>query len=156
MTNEVPKLYEWYNMDGTKMGTLMRCNILKLIWMWNHKGDCTYERSNWSLKILLCFVNKKAFLMVIYECVIMLSASKLLLQRQIVSSCRTMIMGMYYYRCTANVFINLFLPNLLPFSATKIFVNGCWVGIHRDAEQLMMTLRKLRRQMDIIVSEVSS
>lgn len=39
--------------------------------------------------------------------------------------------------------------------ATKIFVNGCWVGIHRDAEQLMSTLRKLRREMDIIVSEVS-
>jgi DNA-directed RNA polymerase II subunit RPB2 len=41
------------------------------------------------------------------------------------------------------------------FSATKIFVNGCWVGIHRDPEQLMNTLKKLRRQMDIIVSEVS-
>lgn len=40
------------------------------------------------------------------------------------------------------------------FSATKIFVNGCWVGIHKDPEQLMNTLRKLRRQMDIIVSEV--
>ena len=40
-------------------------------------------------------------------------------------------------------------------SATKIFVNGHWVGIHRDPEQLMSTLRKLRRQMDIIVSEVS-
>jgi len=39
-------------------------------------------------------------------------------------------------------------------SATKIFVNGCWVGIHRDPEQLMNTLKKLRRQMDIIVSEV--
>ena len=39
--------------------------------------------------------------------------------------------------------------------ATKIFVNGCWVGIHRDPEHLMATLRKLRRQMDIIVSEVS-
>ncbi|XP_078311328.1 DNA-directed RNA polymerase II subunit RPB2-like [Crassostrea virginica] len=39
--------------------------------------------------------------------------------------------------------------------ATKIFVNGCWVGIHRDPEQLMNTLRKLRREMDIIVSEVS-
>nr|XP_060618667.1 DNA-directed RNA polymerase II subunit RPB2-like [Anolis sagrei ordinatus] len=39
--------------------------------------------------------------------------------------------------------------------ATKIFVNGCWVGIHKDPEQLMNTLRKLRRQMDIIVSEVS-
>ncbi|KAK1904743.1 DNA-directed RNA polymerase II subunit RPB2 [Dissostichus eleginoides] len=39
--------------------------------------------------------------------------------------------------------------------ATKIFVNGCWVGIHKDPEQLMNTLRKLRRQMDIIVSEVT-
>lgn len=35
--------------------------------------------------------------------------------------------------------------------ATKLFVNGCWVGIHRDPDQLMATLRKLRRQMDIIV-----
>jgi DNA-directed RNA polymerase II subunit RPB2 len=25
--------------------------------------------------------------------------------------------------------------------ATKIFVNGCWVGIHRDPDQLMVTLR---------------
>ena len=39
-------------------------------------------------------------------------------------------------------------------SATKIFVNGCWVGIHREPEHLMTTLRRLRRQMDIIVSEV--
>ncbi|XP_041368357.1 DNA-directed RNA polymerase II subunit RPB2 [Gigantopelta aegis] len=39
--------------------------------------------------------------------------------------------------------------------STKIFVNGCWVGIHRDPDQLMSTLRKLRREMDIIVSEVS-
>ncbi|KHJ93906.1 DNA-directed RNA polymerase II subunit RPB2 family protein [Oesophagostomum dentatum] len=39
--------------------------------------------------------------------------------------------------------------------ATKIFVNGAWVGIHRDPEHLMTTLKKLRRQMDIIVSEVS-
>uniref|UniRef100_A0AC35U9I0 DNA-directed RNA polymerase subunit beta n=1 Tax=Rhabditophanes sp. KR3021 TaxID=114890 RepID=A0AC35U9I0_9BILA len=39
--------------------------------------------------------------------------------------------------------------------ATKIFVNGSWVGIHRDPVSLMKTLRKLRRQMDIIVSEVS-
>lgn len=40
-------------------------------------------------------------------------------------------------------------------SATKIFVNGNWVGIHREPEHLMTTLRRLRRQMDIIVSEVS-
>uniref|UniRef100_A0A914XX00 DNA-directed RNA polymerase subunit beta n=1 Tax=Panagrolaimus superbus TaxID=310955 RepID=A0A914XX00_9BILA len=39
--------------------------------------------------------------------------------------------------------------------ATKIFVNGAWVGIHRDPDLLMSTLRKLRRQMDIIVTEVS-
>merc|ERR1719367_1872925 len=39
--------------------------------------------------------------------------------------------------------------------ATKIFVNGCWVGIHREPEQLMSTLKKLRRQMDIINAEVS-
>ena len=41
-----------------------------------------------------------------------------------------------------------------PPSATKIFVNGCWVGIHREPELLMSTLQRLRRQMDIIVSEV--
>lgn len=41
-------------------------------------------------------------------------------------------------------------------SSTKIFVNGCWVGIHREPEHLMNTLRRLRRQMDIIVSEVQS
>ncbi|XP_065883503.1 DNA-directed RNA polymerase II subunit RPB2 [Dysidea avara] len=40
-------------------------------------------------------------------------------------------------------------------NATKIFVNGCWVGIHREPDHLMSTLRRLRRQMDIIVSEVS-
>ena len=39
--------------------------------------------------------------------------------------------------------------------ATKVFVNGCWVGIHRDPDQLITTLKKLRREMDIIVSEVS-
>ena len=39
--------------------------------------------------------------------------------------------------------------------ATKIFVNGCWVGIHRIPDQLMFTLRKLRREMDIVASEVS-
>jgi len=40
-------------------------------------------------------------------------------------------------------------------NATKIFVNGCWVGIHRIPDQLMFTLRKLRREMDIVASEVS-
>lgn len=40
-------------------------------------------------------------------------------------------------------------------SSTKVFVNGSWVGIHNDPESLMKTLRKLRRQMDIITTEVS-
>ncbi|CAF3958176.1 unnamed protein product [Rotaria magnacalcarata] len=40
-------------------------------------------------------------------------------------------------------------------TAAKIFVNGCWIGIHRDPDQLMNTLRRLRRQCDIIVNEVS-
>ena len=50
--------------------------------------------------------------------------------------------------------IHTLSPNLSTSSATKIFVNGCWVGIHREPEHLMTTLRRLRRQMDIIVSEV--
>ncbi|XP_075213798.1 DNA-directed RNA polymerase II subunit RPB2-like isoform X2 [Lycorma delicatula] len=50
------------------------------------------------------------------------------------------------------------LEEILPSAiaqATKIFLNGCWVGIHRGPDQLMGALRKSRRQMDIIVSEVS-
>ncbi|UYV82437.1 POLR2B [Cordylochernes scorpioides] len=39
--------------------------------------------------------------------------------------------------------------------ATKILVNGCWVGIHRDPDLLMTTLKRLRRKMDVVVSEVS-
>ncbi|KAL1919436.1 DNA-directed RNA polymerase II subunit RPB2 [Calcarisporiella thermophila] len=33
--------------------------------------------------------------------------------------------------------------------ATKIFVNGVWVGVHRDPSELVNTLRKLRRCVDI-------
>lgn len=33
--------------------------------------------------------------------------------------------------------------------ATKIFLNGEWVGVHRDPEQLVKTLRRLRRCLDI-------
>lgn len=33
--------------------------------------------------------------------------------------------------------------------ATKIFVNGVWVGVHRDAEHLATTLRRLRRCCDV-------
>ncbi|GLJ37518.1 hypothetical protein SUGI_0762380 [Cryptomeria japonica] len=39
-------------------------------------------------------------------------------------------------------------PAAIPTS-TKIFVNGCWVGIHRDPELLVRTLRQLRRQVDV-------
>ena len=35
--------------------------------------------------------------------------------------------------------------------ATKVFVNGVWVGMHRDPQLLVHTLRKLRRQVDINV-----
>lgn len=30
--------------------------------------------------------------------------------------------------------------------ATKIFVNGAWVGVHRDPQMLVKTLRQMRRQ----------
>ncbi|KAK4799955.1 hypothetical protein SAY86_025320 [Trapa natans] len=33
--------------------------------------------------------------------------------------------------------------------ATKIFVNGGWVGIHRDPDWLVTTLRQLRRRVDL-------
>ncbi|KAI8551670.1 hypothetical protein RHMOL_Rhmol06G0204100 [Rhododendron molle] len=39
-------------------------------------------------------------------------------------------------------------PAVIPL-ATKIFVNGCWVGIHRNPELLVRTLRQLRRQVDV-------
>ena len=34
-------------------------------------------------------------------------------------------------------------------TATKIFVNGGWVGIHHDPDQLVQTLRQLRRGLEI-------
>ncbi|KAG2687589.1 hypothetical protein I3843_09G059700 [Carya illinoinensis] len=39
-------------------------------------------------------------------------------------------------------------PAVIP-QATKIFVNGCWVGIHRDPDMLVKTLRRLRRRVDV-------
>jgi len=39
-------------------------------------------------------------------------------------------------------------PNIIPAS-TKVFVNGAWVGIHRNPDSLVKTLRSLRRRMDI-------
>ncbi|XP_051125161.1 DNA-directed RNA polymerase II subunit RPB2-like [Andrographis paniculata] len=39
-------------------------------------------------------------------------------------------------------------PAVIP-QATKVFVNGTWVGIHRNPERLVKTLRNLRRQIDV-------
>ncbi|XP_024368974.1 DNA-directed RNA polymerase II subunit RPB2 [Physcomitrium patens] len=39
-------------------------------------------------------------------------------------------------------------PAVIP-NSTKIFVNGLWVGIHRNPELLVRTLRQLRRQVDV-------
>ena len=39
-------------------------------------------------------------------------------------------------------------PGSVP-RATKVFVNGTWVGIHRKPDDLVRTLRALRRQVDI-------
>eukprot|EP00850_Spirogloea_muscicola_P001602 SM000006S19367 [mRNA] locus=s6:367911:375533:- [translate_table: standard] len=39
-------------------------------------------------------------------------------------------------------------PSVIPH-ATKIFVNGAWVGIHRDPDHLVRTLRQLRRKVDV-------
>lgn len=33
--------------------------------------------------------------------------------------------------------------------ATKIFVNGAWVGVHRDPQMLVKTLRQMRRQVSL-------
>jgi len=39
-------------------------------------------------------------------------------------------------------------PGVVPL-ATKIFVNGVWVGVHRNPGMLVTTLRTLRRQVDV-------
>ena len=39
-------------------------------------------------------------------------------------------------------------PDMIPH-ATKIFVNGMWVGVHRNPGELVSTLRQLRRQADV-------
>ena len=42
-----------------------------------------------------------------------------------------------------------FLEEISPsviLEATKIFVNGAWVGVHRDPQMLVPTLRNMRRQ----------
>jgi DNA-directed RNA polymerase II subunit RPB2 len=39
-------------------------------------------------------------------------------------------------------------PGVIP-DATKVFLNGSWIGVHRDPEHLVRTLRRLRRSRDI-------
>ena len=39
-------------------------------------------------------------------------------------------------------------PSAIP-QATKVFVNGSWVGIHHDPDSLVQTLRELRRSVEI-------
>lgn len=39
-------------------------------------------------------------------------------------------------------------PSVVP-EATKVFVNGRWVGVHRAPAELVRTLRALRRQVDV-------
>jgi len=39
-------------------------------------------------------------------------------------------------------------PSVIPTS-TKVFVNGVWVGVHRNPAELVATLRHLRRQTDV-------
>ena len=39
-------------------------------------------------------------------------------------------------------------PNVIPKS-TKVFVNGLWVGVHREPQTLVSMLRDLRRQNDV-------
>ncbi|KAI8817226.1 DNA-directed RNA polymerase II subunit RPB2 [Fimicolochytrium jonesii] len=41
-------------------------------------------------------------------------------------------------------------PSIIP-SSTKVFVNGQWLGIHRDPDALVNTLRGLRRAADVSV-----
>ena len=38
--------------------------------------------------------------------------------------------------------------------ATKIFVNGVWTGIHRKPQELVSTLRKMRREVCIAPAEL--
>ena len=68
--------------------------------------------------------------------------------------------GVYFWLCEWVLifyFLSLFdilsllqeiSPAVIP-QATKIFVNGCWVGIHRDPDMLVKTLRRLRRRVSI-------
>lgn len=53
--------------------------------------------------------------------------------------------GLSTEMCITFGFLQEISPAVIP-QATKIFVNGCWVGIHRNPDLLVKTLRQLRRQ----------
>ena len=38
--------------------------------------------------------------------------------------------------------------DMIPLS-TKVFVNGCWLGVHRNPDELVSMLRHLRRTADV-------
>jgi hypothetical protein len=50
-----------------------------------------------------------------------------------------------YFDLLGTHFMQEISPAVIP-QAAKIFVNGCWVGIHRNPDLLVKTLRRLRRQ----------
>uniref|UniRef100_A0A7S0WZH0 DNA-directed RNA polymerase subunit beta n=1 Tax=Chlamydomonas leiostraca TaxID=1034604 RepID=A0A7S0WZH0_9CHLO len=45
-------------------------------------------------------------------------------------------------------YLNDISPSIIP-KTTKVFVNGQWIGIHRDPQTLVRTLRLLRRRVDL-------
>lgn len=40
------------------------------------------------------------------------------------------------------------------YESTKVFVNGCWIGIHHDSEELITNIKEMRRNM-MIPKEIS-
>ena len=53
------------------------------------------------------------------------------------------------YVCALHSACSLVCTSIRPVlhvQATKIFVNGVWVGVHRDPAMLVRTLRQMRRQ----------
>lgn len=48
---------------------------------------------------------------------------------------------------------HLVRKRVLQLQATKIFVNGVWTGIHRKPQELVATLRQMRRQVTLPCTE---
>lgn len=55
------------------------------------------------------------------------------------------VLILLYTKLFVILFFKEISPTVIPQS-TKIFVNGCWVGIHRNPDMLVSTLRRLRRR----------